>query len=68
MKASILGYGTYLPRYRILREEIARAWGGRGRGENAVAWGNEDIISMGIEAASNALQHNVGGGASPTLW
>ncbi len=58
MKASILGYGAYLPRYRILREEIARAWGGRGRGENAVAWGNEDIITMGIEAARNALAHS----------
>ncbi len=32
MKASILGYGTYLPRYRILREEIARAWGAGGVG------------------------------------
>jgi hydroxymethylglutaryl-CoA synthase len=58
MKVSILGYGTYLPRYRILREEIARAWGGRGRGENSVAWGNEDVITMAIEAARNALAHS----------
>jgi hydroxymethylglutaryl-CoA synthase len=58
MKASILGYGTYLPRYRIPREEIARAWGGKGRGENAVAWVNEDIITMAIEAAHNALTHS----------
>jgi hydroxymethylglutaryl-CoA synthase len=58
MTASILGYGAYLPRYRILREEIARAWGGRGRGENVVAWGNEDIITMSIESARNALVHS----------
>ncbi|MDP7469259.1 MAG: hydroxymethylglutaryl-CoA synthase, partial [Dehalococcoidia bacterium] len=62
MKASIVGYGTYLPRYRIQREEIARAWGGRGRGENAVAWVNEDIITMATEAAQNALAH---GGVKP---
>ena len=57
MAASILGYGVYLPYYRIKREDIGKAWGGGGRGENAVAFVNEDVITMAVEAAQNAVEH-----------
>ncbi|MFQ5827050.1 MAG: hydroxymethylglutaryl-CoA synthase [Dehalococcoidia bacterium] len=56
MAGSILGYGVYIPRYRIKREDIARAWAGGARGENSVPHVNEDVITMAVEAAQNALE------------
>ncbi len=55
MAAGIIGYGVYLPKYRIKREDIAKAWEGRARGENSVCGMDEDIITMGMEASENAL-------------
>lgn len=56
--AGILGYGVYVPPFRIARAEIARAWGGSGgRGEVSVAGYDEDVVTMGVEAAENALRH-----------
>ncbi len=57
MAPGIVGYGVYIPRYRIKREEIAKTWGGRGKGENAVLNQNEDVVTMAIEASFNALEH-----------
>lgn len=55
MRSGIIGYGTYVPKYRIKREEIARVWRGRARGENSIAGGDEDAITMAVEAAFNAI-------------
>lgn len=55
----IVGYGAYVPRYRLPGAEVARVWtGGTGGSpikEKAVAGLDEDVITMSIEAAQNAL-------------
>src|SRR5512140_3047547 len=55
----IIGYGAYVPRFRIRAEEIARVWSGADEGlpieEKAVPGLDEDTITMSIEAARNAL-------------
>ena len=56
----IIGYGAYVPRYRLPAKEIARIWGAGDEGlpviEKAVAGLDEDVITMSIEAARNALK------------
>ncbi len=58
-QVGIIGYGAYVPRYRIRAEEIARVWGGAEDGlpieEKAVPGLDEDTVTMSIEAARNAL-------------
>jgi hydroxymethylglutaryl-CoA synthase len=55
----IVGYGAYIPRYRLPAREVARVWkageGGLPVEEKAVAGIDEDVITMSIEAARNAL-------------
>jgi hydroxymethylglutaryl-CoA synthase len=55
----IVGYGAYVPRYRLPASEVARVWtGGQGGTpitEKAVPGLDEDVITMSIEAARNAL-------------
>ncbi len=54
----IVGYGSYIPMYRLPGAEIARVWKGGGRGpveEKAVAGLDEDTVTIAIEAARNAL-------------
>jgi hydroxymethylglutaryl-CoA synthase len=55
----IVGYGVYVPRYRLPGREVARVWAGGLGGlpvqEKAVAGQDEDVITMSIEAAQNAL-------------
>ncbi len=55
----IVGYGAYLPRYRLPGAEIARIWtAGAGAApvkEKAVAGLDEDVVTMSIEAARNAI-------------
>ncbi len=55
----IVGYGAYVPRYRIPAKEIARVWAGGKAAlpvkEKAVPGLDEDVITMSIEAARNAL-------------
>lgn len=57
--AGIVGYGAYVPRYRLPAKEVARVWtmglGGTPIKEKAVAGVDEDVITMSIEAARNAL-------------
>ncbi len=60
----IIGYGAYVPRYRLPAAEVARVWTGKAGGglpvkEKAVAGLDEDVITMSIEAARNAL-HRAG--------
>ena len=56
---SIVGYGVYIPTYRIKREEIANVWGGGAEGvtEKSVVGMDEDITTMAVEAARNALRY-----------
>ncbi len=56
----IVGYGAYVPRYRLPAKEVARIWTG-GKGglpikEKAVPGLDEDVITMSIEAARNAMK------------
>jgi 3-hydroxy-3-methylglutaryl CoA synthase/uncharacterized OB-fold protein len=63
----IVGYGTYLPYWRLERSAITTMLGsGGGRGTRAVAGYDEDTTSMGVEAARIALRH-VPDGWSPDL-
>jgi hydroxymethylglutaryl-CoA synthase len=58
-KVGIVGYGAYVPRYRLPGSEVARIWtnglGGTPILEKAVAGLDEDVTTMSIEAARNAL-------------
>ncbi|MGC8569081.1 MAG: hydroxymethylglutaryl-CoA synthase [Nitrososphaeria archaeon] len=59
LNSAILGYGSYVPRFRIRTEEIARIWQGEGSGPNrmkAVASYDEDALTMAYEAAQMALR------------
>ena len=53
----IVGYGAYVPHYRLRREAITQALGaGGGRGTRAVASYDEDATSMSVEAARNLFR------------
>jgi hydroxymethylglutaryl-CoA synthase len=64
----IVGYGAYIPRWRLDRASIGASLGSApGRGRRAVASYDEDTTTMGVEAARLALR--AAPGASPsTLW
>ncbi len=54
----IVGYGAYVPRFRLPAREVARVWGdtaGLPIKEKAVAGLDEDTITMSIEASRSAL-------------
>jgi hydroxymethylglutaryl-CoA synthase len=55
----IIGYGVYIPQYRIPAREIARVWQGSQAPvpitEKAVPGPDEDTMTIGLEAARNAL-------------
>jgi len=55
----IVGYGAYVPRYRLPATEVSRVWeGGEGSlpiKEKAVPGLDEDVATMSIEAARNAM-------------
>ena len=55
----IVGYGAYIPRFRLPAKEIARVWTG-GKGglpivEKAVPGPDEDTLTIALEAGRNAL-------------
>lgn len=58
-KVGIVGYGAYVPRYRLPGTEVSRIWtnglGGSPITEKAVAGLDEDVTTMSVEAARNAL-------------
>ena len=66
MKSGIVGYGCYIPRYRITVEEIARVWGKDGKHvsaglnvkEKAVASMDEDTATIAIECARKAIEQS----------
>jgi hydroxymethylglutaryl-CoA synthase len=55
----IVGYGAYVPRYRLPAREVARIWtdgeGGLPVVEKSVPGPDEDVVTMSIEAARSAL-------------
>jgi hydroxymethylglutaryl-CoA synthase len=62
MKAGIRGYGVYIPRFRIKRDEYIKAWGTfapRGIEEKAFPGYDEDVVTMATESSVNALKRAV---------
>lgn len=65
MNIGIVGYGVYIPKYRIKIEEIARVWGGNAEvikrslkiSEKAVPDFDEDTATIAVEAARNAVKY-----------
>jgi hydroxymethylglutaryl-CoA synthase len=63
--AGIIGYGAYIPCYRIKAEEIARVWNddaesikkGLNIREKSVPGIDEDAATIAVEAARNAVKH-----------
>ena len=63
MKTGIVGYGAYVPKFRISVEEIARVWGedpenikkGLIIEEKSVPDIDEDTVTISVEAGKNAL-------------
>ena len=55
----LVGYGAYVPRYRLPASEVDRVWHGgvdaHPIDEKAVPGLDEDVVTMSIEAARNAL-------------
>ena len=64
----IVGYGAYVPRYRLPASEVSRVWtGGHSVApirEKSVAGPDEDTVTIAIEAARNALART--GGLDPS--
>ncbi|MBN2014916.1 MAG: hydroxymethylglutaryl-CoA synthase [Candidatus Altiarchaeota archaeon] len=65
MDVGIVGYGVYIPRYRIKTEEIAKVWGDDAGSiknslliyEKTVPALDEDTATIAVESARNAVQH-----------
>src|SRR5688572_28102910 len=59
VEVGIVGYGSYIPRYRLPAAEVARVWKGKDEGvpikEKAVPGPDEDTLTIALEAARNAL-------------
>ena len=63
LMTGIVGYGAYVPYYRIKSAEIARVWGeeaariehGLGIQEKAVGGVDEDTATLSVESARNAV-------------
>lgn len=64
MNTGILGYGVYIPKYRLKTSEISPVWGKEsldiqkslGVTEKSVAAYDEDAVTLAYEAASRALE------------
>jgi len=55
--AGIIGYGVYIPRYRLEQKEAAIPWGSWAGGEKTVCGADEDVVTMAAEATDNAIKH-----------
>jgi len=64
LTVGIVGYGAYIPRYRIKVEEIARVWGDNPElikkslriAEKSLPGPDEDTATIAVEAARNAVR------------
>lgn len=64
MRVGIVGYGAYIPRFRVRIVDIARVWGhdaesyrtGLGIEEKSVPSLDEDTTTIAVEAARNAMR------------
>jgi len=67
-EVGIVGYGAYVPRYRLPATEVSRVWtAGYGRvpiREKAVPGLDEDVVTIALEAARNALARAGGADAA----
>ncbi len=54
--AGIIGYGLYIPKFRLKQEDAAKAWGGWSAGERSVCGNDEDIVTMAVEASQKAIE------------
>ena len=60
----IVSYGTYIPYWRLKKDTAAQAYGKRaGKGAKAVAYCDEDSITMAVAAAIDAVEAS---GARPS--
>jgi 3-hydroxy-3-methylglutaryl CoA synthase/uncharacterized OB-fold protein len=67
--AGIVSYGSYVPYRRLARAAIAQVLGiPAEKGERAVASFDEDSVSMGVEAARDALRAAPAGGVDALLF
>jgi 3-hydroxy-3-methylglutaryl CoA synthase/uncharacterized OB-fold protein len=67
--SGIIGYGVYLPVWRLRRSAITETLGtGGGRGTRSVAGFDEDTTSMAVEAAREALRNAPDGVEPSTVW
>lgn len=60
MGVGIIGYGAYIPKYRIKAEDYMKVWGSflaAGVKEKSVPGYDEDIVTMAVEAANNATKY-----------
>jgi hydroxymethylglutaryl-CoA synthase len=69
----IIGYGAYVPRYRLPATEVSRVWTGGYGGvpveEKSVPGLDEDTVTMAIEAARNALARaGITGDSLGAVW
>lgn len=63
MDVGIVSYGAYVPRYRIMPEEIGRIWGVDGKAmgkglyinQKSVPSPDEDVVTIATEAARNMM-------------
>lgn len=69
----IVGYGSYIPKYRLPAREVARVWtegqGGLPIKEKAVPGPDEDTLTISLEAARNALARaQINAGEIGAVW
>ncbi len=55
--AGIIGYGVYIPKFRLEQKEAAIPWGSWSAGEKSVCGTDEDVVTMAAEATDNAMKH-----------
>lgn len=64
MDVGIVSYGAYIPRYRIVPQEIGKVWGTDGEAmsrnlyilSKSVPGPDEDVITIAVEAARGTLR------------
>jgi len=59
-QVGIVGYGAYVPIYRLEASEVNRVWGGDGAPveEKSVVAPDEDTVTISVEAAKQAVRRS----------